>query len=80
MKVFSTQINGSYYALKLLNKKDILKSEQKKLRYFLIEKEIGEMANECKFLVNTVCTFQNDVNIYDNNFFHWEKSLYNLWL
>ena len=80
MKVFSTQINENYYALKLLNKKDILKSEQKKLRYFLIEKEIGEMANECKFLVNTVCTFQNDVNIYDNNFFHWEKSLYNLWL
>ena len=63
LKVFSTQINENYYALKLLNKKDILKSEQKKLTYFLIEKEIGEMANECKFLVNTVCSFQNEVNI-----------------
>ena len=64
MKVFSTQINENYYALKLLNKKDILKSEQKKLTYFLIEKEIGEMANECKFLVSTVCSFQNEVNIW----------------
>jgi hypothetical protein len=49
--------------LKFLSKTEISKYKQEQLRSFLFEKEIGQMANECRFLVKTIGTFQTEVII-----------------
>jgi serine/threonine protein kinase len=84
--VFLTQINSNYFALKLINKLSLLEKYNNGNKFFkhtdfysfykdiLMEKQIGYMSNECRFILKHFNSFQTESE--ENYAYYYDNILY----